>query len=73
MHVDRVCKQKHSKEFMVLTRGKTASDFSSNGHFFMSGSGYNTRDMFTTEKEEKAITELFKMLKQSGMVSDDDN
>ena len=65
-------KKKQSKEFMVLTKDKTDSDFSENGHFVMSTGGYNTRDIFTTEEEEEAIKDLIEMLKTAGIINKDE-
>ena len=63
--VDKACRKKRSKEFMLLTKGKRATDFKKNGHFYMSGGGYNTRDIFVTEEQEKAVEDLIELLKDA--------
>ena len=66
--VGKECRQKRTNEFMILTKGKTGSDFSLNGQFYMSGGGYNTRDVFMTEEQEDAINQLVELLQNAGLI-----
>lgn len=61
-------KKKHSSRFMKMTQDKTGSDFVRKGSMVMSRGGYNTRDIFEDEKEEKAIMELKELLEEADML-----
>lgn len=61
-------KKKHSSRFMKMTQDKTGSDFVRKGKMVMSRGGYNTRDIFEDEKEEKAIMELKELLEETDMI-----
>jgi hypothetical protein len=66
--IDKACRKKRSKEFMILTEGKKASDFQKDGRFYMSGGGYNTRDIFITEEQENAINDLIDLLEEAEVI-----
>ena len=68
--VDKTCRKKRSKEFMLLTKDKRADDFKKDGCFYMSGGGYNTRDIFITEGQEKAIEDLIQLLKDAEVLDE---
>lgn len=64
----RGAKVKRSSSFMDIIRGKTADYFVNEASRTMSAGGYNTRDIFVTDKQKKALLELQQLLVESDLI-----
>ncbi len=61
-------RQKRTRPFMILTNGKTSSDFVDSKRRVMSGAGTVYRDTFIDEDDYRALEELREILIQADLI-----